>query len=33
MYYDEVTANRALEASKRITEWVGSWLRRSGVEL
>lgn len=33
MYYDEVTAKRALEASKRITEWVGSWLRRSGVEL
>jgi len=33
MYYDEVTAKRALEASKKIVEWVESWLRRSGVEL
>ena len=33
MYYDDVTARRALEASQKIVEWVESWLKRSGVEL
>ena len=33
MYYDEATAERALEASEKILEWVEPWLRRFGVEL